>query len=156
MQINWYYSGFEPVFLFTVSRGILSLSVKGMSEVCITKLLWFCITSLCFPFEPVRDETKTSVSCLACVASFSSWVHLQATNSCGNTWYAGYVLLETVLSLVWLIPFPVPLVTCQRNSFATEHIQHFMLKWVDSLRKIQDTWLQSLSSYWSLSVVGCI
>ena len=128
-----------------------------MSKVRITKLLWFCITSLCFIFEPIRGETKTTCSLLSLRSKF-----FIMSSFAGNKLMWKYLICRLCLARKCVescLVHSIPCAPCdipQRNSFATQHIQHFMLKWVDSLRKIQDTWLQSLSSYWSLSVVGCI
>lgn len=128
-----------------------------MPKVSITKLLWVCITSLCFIFEPIRGETKTTHSLLSLRSKF-----FVMSSFAGNKLMWKYLICRLCLARKCVescLVQSIPCASCdmpEKLFCDSTYIQHFMLKWVDSLRKMQDTWLQSLSSYWSLSVVGCI
>ena len=98
------------VFLFTVSRGVLSLSVKGMSKVGITKLLWFCITSLCFIFEPIRGETKTTCSLLSLHSKF-----FIMSSFAGNKLMWKYLICRLCLARKWVescLVHSIPCASC--------------------------------------------
>ena len=68
-----------------------------MSKVGITKLIWFCITTLCFIFEPIRGETKTTCSLLSLRSKF-----FFMSSFAGNKLMWKYLICRLCLARKWV------------------------------------------------------